>query len=160
VINAKQVQEKLSAQLSQWKLQPGDIQALVIRTTPNQGRFENFSGTNPPYLTIDTSKYLVEQNIQHLLVDLPSVDREDDQGLVGAHSVFFGMPFRALSAENQSIARSATEARPERSQATITELCFIPEEVQDGLYVLNLQCAPLLLDAIPSRAVLFGVDPS
>jgi arylformamidase len=43
-------------------------------------------------------------------------------------------------------------------QATITELIFIPDEVPNGLYLLNLQVAPMENDAAPSRPVLFHLD--
>ena len=45
-----------------------------------------------------------------------------------------------------------------RTEATITEFVFIPNEVQDGLYALNLQFAPFDLDASPSRPVIYPLS--
>ena len=103
---------------------------------------------------------LVEGGVRHLLVDLPSVDREDDQGFLSAHSVFFGVPARQRTDPNKPpAARSATEVDSKREGCTVTELCYFDEHVPDGLYTLNLQVSPLLLDAIPSRPILFPTNP-
>ncbi|MEL6824109.1 MAG: hypothetical protein AAFP70_20315, partial [Calditrichota bacterium] len=45
-----------------------------------------------------------------------------------------------------------------RIRSTITELIFVPAEVKDGLYLLNLQLSPLPLDAVPSRPVLYQLN--
>lgn len=82
-------------------------------------------------------------------MDLPSLDREEDQGLVQVHSIFFGMPER-----DSRFALSDSEANESRKNATATELCFIPQSVEDGFYLLNLQYAPLLLDAVPCRPLI------
>ena len=42
---------------------------------------------------------------------------------------------------------------------TVTEMIFAPNEVVDGLYVLNLQIAPFLGDATPSRPLVFPILP-
>jgi hypothetical protein len=41
---------------------------------------------------------------------------------------------------------------------TITELAFVPDDVKDGLYLLNLQVAPFDNDAAPSRPLLFRLE--
>ena len=41
---------------------------------------KNYSNTNPPYLTKEAMQYIVQKGIKHLLIDLPSVDRENDHG--------------------------------------------------------------------------------
>jgi hypothetical protein len=46
-------------------------------------------------------------------------------------------------------------ADAKRPRATITELIYVPAEVNDGLYLLNLQVAPFVADAAPSRPVLY-----
>ncbi len=78
-----------------------------------------------------------ERGIKHLLIDQPSVDKEEDGGALAAHKAFWNIP-----------------KNPEL-HATITELIFVPDEVEDGLYLLNLQVAPMENDAAPSRPVLF-----
>jgi len=60
-----------------------DIKALVIRTMPNSDDKLRriYSGTNPPYIDHEALSYIVEQGVEHLLIDLPSVDREEDGGI-------------------------------------------------------------------------------
>jgi arylformamidase len=114
-------------------------EALVLRTLPNDDakRHRQYSGTNPTYLEPALAHYLVAQNIQHLLLDLPSVDREEDQGELLAHHAFWQYP------------------QAPRAACTITELIFVPDEVPDGLYLLDLQITSLELDASPSKPVLY-----
>lgn len=113
-------------------------EALVIRTLPNKldKRTRSWSNTNPPYLTRKAAEWLVAQNVMHLLIDLPSVDREVDEGVLAAHHIFWGIPHAP------------------RKEATITEFVYIPEHVPDGFYGLNLQTAPFENDATPSRPLL------
>ncbi len=113
--------------------------AVVIRTLPNSNekQTQTWDNTNPPYLDPEFTKLLVEQGVVHLLVDLPSVDKEVDGGALLSHRVFFGVP-----------------SSP-RLKATITEFVFVPNNISDGLYAINLQVAPFDLDASPSRPVLF-----
>ncbi|PJJ52918.1 cyclase family protein [Hymenobacter chitinivorans] len=114
-------------------------EALVLRTLPNEQakRHRQYSGTNPTYLEPALAHYLVAHHIEHLLLDLPSVDREEDQGALLAHHAFWQYPERT------------------RTHCTITELIFVPDEVPDGLYLLNLQITSLELDASPSKPVLY-----
>lgn len=113
--------------------------AVLIRTLPNSEakKTQTWDNTNPPYLHPSFTKSLVDRGVVHLLIDLPSVDREVDGGELLSHKVFFGVP------DNP------------RFSATITEFVFVPDSAPDGLYALNLQVANLDLDASPSRPVLF-----
>ncbi len=54
------------------------VTAAVVRTLPNDDskRTREYSGTLPPYLTLDAAQWLASAGVQHLVVDLPSVDRE------------------------------------------------------------------------------------
>lgn len=116
-------------------------EALVLRTMPN-GEFKRsmqWSGTNPPYLEAEAAAWLAAQHVQHLLIDLPSVDREDDGGKLRAHRAFWQYPHAT------------------RCRATITELVYVPKTVPDGLYLLELQVPPIALDAVPSRPVLYAL---
>lgn len=116
-------------------------EALIIRTLPNSTgkKTIDYSNTNPPYLTLSAAQWLVEKGVQHLLLDLPSVDRENDEGRLSVHKLFWGLP----------------EAK--QSGKTITEMIFVPDAVEDGMYFLNLQVASFLNDAAPSRPVIFAV---
>jgi hypothetical protein len=44
--------------------------------------------------------------------------------------------------------------------STITELIYVPNAVEDGRYLLNLQIAPFAADASPSRPLLFKYSDS
>ena len=43
----------------------------------------------------------------------------------------------------------------ERMDASITEMIYVPDEIEDGTYLLELQFAPFENDASPSRPVLY-----
>lgn len=127
---------------------PGEFfRALVIRTLPNdQGKMSAvYSGGNPPYITPAAMRLVRELGVEHLLLDLPSADREDDGGRLAAHRIFWDVPEGVRSI-----------AQPYTSR-TITEMCFVPDGIPDGRYLLNLQIPPFLLDAAPSRPLLFSV---
>jgi kynurenine formamidase len=122
-------------------------QALVLRTTPNEPdkRTRRYTGPGPaPFLTLEAAAFLVELGIEHLLVDLPSIDRAEDEGLLAAHRIFWGLP-----AGSRSVALAA------RPDATITELVYVPDTVDDGLYLLSLQLPAFVSDAAPSRVLLY-----
>lgn len=115
------------------------IEAIVIRTLPNEKAklSRHYSSTNPPYLHHEVALFLRNHGIGHLLIDLPSVDREVDEGKLLAHRAFWNYPEQP------------------RLNATITELIYVPDEVKDGEYLLNLQIAPFENDASPSKPVLY-----
>jgi len=114
-------------------------EALVIRTLPNTPKklSRQYSHTNPPYLTESAAAYLKEKEIQHLLIDLPSVDKEKDDGKLRAHNAFWNTDGEL------------------RTKATITEFIYVPDSVKDGSYLLNLQIAPFENDAAPVKPVLY-----
>lgn len=116
-------------------------EAVVIRTLPNLASKKNkkYSNTNWPYLEENAAKYLRNLGVQHLLIDLPSVDKEKDDGKLMAHRAFWNYP------ENP------------RLDATITEFIYVKNNIQDGGYILNLQTASLVNDATPSRPVLYKI---
>ncbi|MDV7139895.1 cyclase family protein [Maribacter sp. TH_r10] len=113
--------------------------AIIIRTLPNlRDKFsKQYSKTNPPYVTEEAARFLVDKGIEHLLIDLPSIDRERDGGELLAHRAFWDFDGKM------------------RKQATITEFIFVPNSIEDGTYFLNLQVAPFENDASPSRPVLY-----
>lgn len=123
------------------------IGALVVRTLPNDDEkmAKDYGEAMPPYFTTEALDYIATSKVKHLLVDVPSVDRMDDGGALINHRAFWGM--------------GAGETRAAVSPKTITELIYVPDAVKDGLYLLNLQVAPLLADAAPSRPVLYEVTP-
>jgi arylformamidase len=125
--------------------------AVVIRTLPNAAdkRARDYTGEIPPYLSQEAAADLVGRGVQHLVVDVPSIDRAHDAGRLTAHRLFFGLP------------RGAVElAAATRPAATITELAFIPDALADGAYLLELQVPALTGDAVPSRPRLYAVRES
>ncbi len=130
VILADQIREAMDGQ---------KVEAVVLRSLPNPAEKarRTWSGTNPPYLEAKGLQVLVDLGVRHILVDLPSIDREEDGGKLAAHHVWWGFP--------DSL----------REDATITEMIYVPEEQKDGLYLLNLQVPSFVLDAGPSKPVLY-----
>lgn len=129
-----------------------DYDALVVRTLPNDvsKRHRNYdAGPMPPYFTIGAMRWIVECGIRVLVVDTPSIDRADDGGRLTAHRIFWGLAPGATSA-----------AEATRRAATVTELAFIDDCVADGPYLLNLQVAPFVADAAPSRPILLPLVPT
>jgi arylformamidase len=120
--------------------------ALVIRTLPDgrATRTSDYTDTIAPYLTREAAHHLVERGIEHLVVDLPSIDRAHDEGRLTAHRIFFGLP-----PGDSSLAHAA------RPQCTITELAYVAEDIADGAYFLQLQVPAITGDAVPSRPLLY-----
>ncbi|MFL6576965.1 MAG: cyclase family protein [Povalibacter sp.] len=121
--------------------------ALIIRTLPNDASkcVRNYdAGPMPPYLSAEATEWMVSLKVEHLIVDLPSLDRAADQGQLTAHRIFWGM------AAGSTDAHTAT-----RAHATVTEFAFIDSSLADGLYLVNLQVAPFEADAAPSRPILY-----
>ena len=132
VISKKQLQHFLDK---------NETTALVIRTLPNtkKKRKRKYSHTNWPYLLEEAALYLRECGIKHLLIDLPSVDKEKDNGQLLAHRAFWNYPDKI------------------RKDATITELIYVSNKIEDGDYMLNLQIASIKNDASPSKPILYKI---
>lgn len=118
-------------------------EALVIRTLPEDGgkRTRQWTGTNPPYIEKEACAWLRSIGVQHLLLDLPSVDREEDKGELAAHHAFWDYPHKL------------------DLRRTITEMIHVPDHVRDGDYLLELQVPNFINDAAPSRPLLYAPQP-
>lgn len=138
VITKKQIEMALDGK---------SAEAIIIRTIPNETAklSKNYSNTNPPYLAEDAATFIRESGIQHLLIDLPSVDKEHDEGKLLAHKAFWNV---------KDVNNLNTDAR---MNCTITELIFVPDAISDGSYILNLQMASFENDASPSKPVLYEI---
>jgi kynurenine formamidase len=122
-------------------------EAIIIRTLPNlEGKMhKNYSNTNPPYLLEEAAIFIRQSGIKHLLIDLPSVDRENDEGKLLAHKAFWNVKdVNTLNADA-------------RLDCTITEMIFVDDTIKDGSYILNLQIASFENDASPSKPVLYQI---
>ena len=123
-------------------------EALIIRTLPNENDklSQKYSNTNPPYLTEEAAIFIRENGVQHLLIDLPSVDREEDGGKLLAHKAFWNV-------KNTSVLN-----KDARLSSTITEMIFVKNDVPDGDYLLNLQIVNFENDASPSKPILYELN--
>lgn len=123
-------------------------EAIIIRTLPNpkSKKHLKYSSTNPPYLTEAAAIFIREVGIQHLLIDLPSVDKEHDEGKLLAHKAFWNV--RDVNNLNDDA----------RLNCTITELIYVDNKIKDGHYLLNLQFASFENDASPSKPILFKIE--
>lgn len=121
-------------------------EALIVRTLPNGDRKQmaEYGEDNiPAYFADDAMDLIVELGFKHLLVDLPSIDRIFDDGKLVNHRKFW------------NVDPDSREVNPgTRLNNTITELAYIPDEIHDGEYLLNLQIAPFESDCSPSRPIL------
>jgi arylformamidase len=108
--------------------------ALLLRTGTS------WSDAAPPYLSRQLVAELVARGVEHLVTDLPSVDRLDDARHLTAHRLFFGLP-----------AGSTDLAAATRSHCTITELAQFPSHLLDGACAVQLQIPAFSGDAVPSR---------
>jgi kynurenine formamidase len=119
--------------------------AAVIRTLPNgREKFTEERAAAAPFLSLEAASWLVDNGIEHLVLDVPSADRGSDGGELATHRIFFGLP---------PASSSMHEAR--RPTSTITELAYVPDELRDGWYFLSLQAPAIAGDAVPSRPVLY-----
>jgi kynurenine formamidase len=118
-----------------------DVEAIVVRTTPNEvnNKLKDFSNTNPPFLSTKLIQEILKRGIKHIIIDLPSIDPEYDEGAVLAHKIFFG-------------------SEEKTNDNTITELVYIPNAIKDGIYMCNIQIPPFEIDAAPSRVFLYEIQ--
>ena len=137
------------------KLQAAD--ALCLRSLPNTEakRSMVWSGNEPPYISEEAMRVIVEGGFHHLLTDFPSVDPEEDSGALAAHRIWWNVP-----------SREETLADPDglwmknvRWNACISEMVYVPNLVEDGLYLLHIQTPSLRSDAVPSKPVLYPLLP-
>jgi kynurenine formamidase len=122
--------------------------ALIVRTLPNDSsKFSRIYDADyiPPYFTGEAMHAIVDRGFEHLLVDLPSIDRIFDEGKLANHRIFWNVEPGSFEVNENT-----------RFNSTITELIYVPNEVPDGEYLLNLQIAPFVTDAAPSRPILLA----
>jgi arylformamidase len=127
-------------------LQGAESTALIIRTLPNDEskKTRAYVENVPPFFSTEAMHLMVEKGVRHLLVDLPSIDRTFDEGRLSNHRIFWNVEPGSFATNEASFINH-----------TITELIFVPDAVEDGNYLLNLQIAPFVADASPSRPILF-----
>ncbi len=124
-------------------------EALIIRTLPNNEDklSREYGEFIPPFFSNEAMDFIVEIGVKHLLVDLPSIDRIFDEGKLSNHRKFWNVEEGKFETNQGS-----------RINSTITELIYVPNEIKDGKYLLNLQIAAFESDASPSRPLLFELN--
>lgn len=133
--------------------------AVVIRTTGES--LWSFRSADPvPYLTREAMALISQSQCQHLLVDLPSVDRRNDKGVLSNHHSFWNVQSdqpdsnRCRNLKSRSVGAELPASY--RVDRTITEMVSVPSRLGDGVYLLDLQTVPLNTDATLSRPVLIA----
>ena len=122
------------------------LKGLLIRTLPNDDskKSRDYKNKHAPFFSLEAMDYLAELGIDHLLIDIPSVDRAFDDGMLSGHHIFWAVP------------QGSHDIDPDAySMKTITEMIFVENSVSDGNYFLNLQIPAFVADAAPSRPLLY-----
>ena len=115
------------------------VPGLVIRI-----RATDDQASAPPFLSHQAMRLVRDWGTERLLVEMPSVDREEDGGLLTCHRIFWNMP------------AGATDAPPEAfHRRTITELVEAHDDLPDGLYAVQIQLPLIQADALPCDVLLF-----
>lgn len=114
---------------------------LIIRSLPNEmtKKTKQYSNTNPPYFTAEAISYINKLGIDHLMVDLPSIDREQDNGALVGHHTYWNYP------------------QNPQTHKTISELLFIPQTIKDDRYLINIQIMSIESDASPSKIMAYPI---
>ena len=122
------------------------LKGIIIRTLPNlkTKKSRDYMKETPSFLSIDAMEYLVSLGVQHLLVDIPSVDRLLDDGHLSAHNIFWETKDKKFN--------------PKTRNKTITEMIFVPDFIDDGTYLLNIQIPAFVSDATPSRPIMYKIN--
>lgn len=117
------------------------FQALIVRSEPNgvDKKSLNYQGTNPPCISPQDMDKIRKTGIDHLVIDLPSVDPESDGGALLAHHAFWQVD------------------AGKRKQCSITEFVYVPNFISDGDYILKLNIAPFTSDASPSSPIIYPI---
>ena len=121
--------------------------ALILRTLPNSTTKKSItydSKTGAPFFSIEAMQAIIDAGIEHLLVDIPSIDKMQDDGLLTNHHTYWRVPAGTHKLTPESV-----------TNKTVTEMIYVEEEIQDGVYLLNLQAPAFASDAAPSRPVIF-----
>ncbi|MEM7611629.1 MAG: cyclase family protein [Pseudomonadota bacterium] len=128
----------------------GAFDALIIRTLPNAKEKQvrqYIDSTDYPYLSTTAMQLVDALPVTHFLIDTPSLDRLDDNGALELHRLFWHLPEKARHVDSQT-----------RTDRTVTEMIFVPNDIADGSYVLQLQAARVSGDAVLSNPVLYAMQ--
>jgi len=143
VVSAERLKKSVESVGDVAKIKPD---ALIVRTWPNTIKKCSlaYSEENePPFFSVEAMELVKQLGIRHLLVDLPSVDRMYDEGLLTNHHIFWNVEEKTHKLSDKT-----------DQDKTITEMIFVEDEIADGVYGLNIQVPAFCSDAAPSRPVI------
>jgi arylformamidase len=154
LITKKRLKEALKRILSEqknkkttyWSKRVLLAKTLIVRTMPNDLSKQSrvYLEENPPFFSLEAIHYIRQQGFDHLIVDLPSIDRMRDEGKLLNHRFFWDVEPGSFEISSKT-----------QIHNTITELAYIGNEIEDGEYLLNLQITAFELESSPSRPILF-----
>jgi arylformamidase len=119
---------------------------LVIRTLPNDDskKSRNYMNEPPPYFSLEAIDFINSLGVEHLLVDMPSVDRMFDEGKLTVHHRFWNVKEGSHEVD-----------RNKHSMKTITEFIYVPDRMHDGKYFISIHIPEFTTDAAPSRVMMY-----
>jgi hypothetical protein len=99
--------------------------------------------------------------VRLLLVDLPSLDREEDGGALAAHRAFFGPTAPPDDDGTEAFGPPAIAPLQPDGGATraVCELIYVPPELPDGPGLLHVIPLPWELGASPVRPIFHPLEP-
>lgn len=144
----------ITKKILEYKLRNADaefLQGLLIRTLPNDDskKSRQYMNNLPPFFSIEAMEYIASLNVNHLMIDIPSVDRTFDEGKLTAHHIFWN-----VKKESHDVNIKI------HSMKTITEMIYVPETVKDGICIACIQIPDLCSDAAPSRILIYKINNS
>lgn len=127
----------------------GFLKALIIRTLPNDDskKSRRYMENLPPFFSVDAMEFIDQLGVEHLLIDVPSVDRTFDEGKLTTHHIFWNVE-----------QGSHNVRKDDHSMKTITEMIYVPNDVEDGNYMVSIQIPNFTSDAAPSRIFIYKAE--
>lgn len=125
-----------------------NYKSLIIRTLPNpeSKKYKSYNDSNAAFFTKEAMEFISDLNLDNLIVDLPSIDKANDEGKLSNHRIWWG-----LEPQEKKLNGNPKNLR------TITEFAYIESHVKDDIYILNLQSVNFSGDAVPSRPILYPI---
>lgn len=122
-------------------------EAVAVRTLPNDEskQWRDYSNVAAfPVFAPEAMRILAGSSLLHLLLDTPSLDDPESTKLEN-HADWWGVDSEVAPGVMDPVRRS------------VTEMIYVPDDIPDGDYWLDLQLAPFVSDAVPSRPVIYPV---
>ncbi len=120
--------------------------ALIIRSLPNSQEKTSRNYNQQPYyplLTTAAINWLAASGLQHLLLDMPSLDYANDEGVLFNHHSWWGM--HSAAPENAN-------------KRSLSEMIYVDNSIADGHYWLELNISCLESDASPSNPKIYPLQ--